>query len=90
MKTLEQRKAGTTCSRCHEQRWPYGDWTEPYTCQRCREALAGGNARDPLPSEAQQAARAANALKGRSFAAKGGVGEDRAEVTTAPEEPEAS
>ena len=47
-----------TCTRCGEPRWPTRP-TDPYTCQRCREVLAGGNAVDPLPTEAQRAARAA-------------------------------
>ena len=47
-----------TCSRCNESRWPSGAITEPYVCQRCQEVLAGGNAVDPCPTEAQRAARA--------------------------------
>jgi hypothetical protein len=48
-----------TCVRCGEDRWPCRALRGPYTCQRCREALAGGNAIDPLPSEAQRVARSA-------------------------------
>jgi len=58
VKTLDERKAGTTCSRCGEQRWPFKTWQEPHTCQRCCEVLAGGNARDPLGTDAQHAAAA--------------------------------
>jgi hypothetical protein len=75
-KTLAERRAGTVCRRCGEPRWPFKDWTEPYSCQRCREVLAVGNALDPLPSEAQRAARVANL--GRSFGQLRGVGGARA------------
>jgi len=54
-RTLEERRAGVLCARCHEQRYPFKTWTEPYTCPRCREVLAGGNARDPVGSDAQRA-----------------------------------
>jgi hypothetical protein len=40
MKTLDERKAGVTCSWCGQDRWPFKDWAEPYTCQRCREVFA--------------------------------------------------
>jgi hypothetical protein len=48
-----------TCVRCGEDRWPCRAPCGPYSCQRCREALVGGNATDPLPSEAQRVARSA-------------------------------
>jgi hypothetical protein len=38
---------GSTCTRCHEERWPFHA-SRSDTCQRCREVLAGGNAVDPL------------------------------------------
>ena len=43
-----------TCQRCGHARWTA--LQTPYTCQRCREVLAGGNARDPLapPTTEQQ------------------------------------
>lgn len=56
MKTLEERKAGATCSRCGQQRWPFKNWEEPYTCTRCFQALAGNGAKDPLLTVAQRAA----------------------------------
>lgn len=40
--------AGTaTCARCGGARWP-ATLSTPYTCQRCGQSLAGGNAVDPL------------------------------------------
>ena len=48
-------KGSVTCTRCDQERWP-GRFTEPYVCQRCQDVLAGGNAVDPCPSEAQRAA----------------------------------
>lgn len=58
MRDLNDRKEGVACSRCGEQRWPFKQWSEPYLCGRCREALAGGHAIDPLitRSEAQNSA----------------------------------
>jgi len=56
-----------TCNRCSEPRWPFGPVVEPYTCQRCREVLAGGNAIDPCPSAAQAAARTAAGERLRAF-----------------------
>jgi hypothetical protein len=71
VKTLQQRKAGTTCRRCGEWRWPFKGWVEPYTCQRCRDAVAGGQAIDPLGSAAQQAARAVSGTRFRQVRASG-------------------
>jgi 5-methylcytosine-specific restriction endonuclease McrA len=56
-----------TCSRCNEPRWPSEAITEPYVCQRCREVLAGGNAVDPCPTEAQRAAWSAAGERLRAF-----------------------
>ena len=28
-KTLNERKAGTTCARCRQPRWPFKDWASP-------------------------------------------------------------
>jgi hypothetical protein len=55
-----------TCTRCREERWPTSI-TEPYVCQRCREVLAGGNAVDPCPSDAQKAAQAAAGERLKAF-----------------------
>ena len=46
------------CSRCQEDRWPFGRVPAPYVCQRCQEVLRGSKyVIDPLAvrSEAQQA-----------------------------------
>jgi hypothetical protein len=57
VRVIDERKAGTMCARCRQQRWPFKDWSEPYTCGRCREALADGSAvMDPRGSDAQRAA----------------------------------
>ncbi len=80
MKTIEERKAGTVCSRCHNERWPFQDWTEPYTCQRCQEVLRGGNGSRQAQerSPAQQAATRAlvarrRPRRGRFLGEQGGV-----------------
>jgi hypothetical protein len=36
------------CGRCHKRRWIRVDVLEPYTCQRCRMALAKRPVVDPL------------------------------------------
>src|SRR5262249_19390870 len=41
--------------------------TEAYVCQRCREVLAGGNAVDLRPSDAQTAARTAAGERLKAF-----------------------
>ena len=81
--------AGTICSRCHERRWPFKNWQEPYLCQRCRDSLEGKpNTIDPLPSDAQREAWAAAATRlkearearqAQSFLASTGIPEDLAE-----------
>ncbi len=83
MKTIEERKAGTVCSRCHQDRWPFQDWTEPYTCQRCQEVLRGGNGRRQVQerSPAQQVATRAlvarqRPSRGQFLGEQGGVGRD--------------
>lgn len=40
------------CIRCNEPRWTNSPM--PYTCQRCREAVAGGCAVDPRQSDARR------------------------------------
>jgi len=54
-----------TCIRCDEPRWTSA--ATPYMCQRCNEALAGGNVIGPLPTDAQRRARqiAGNRLSAR-------------------------
>lgn len=47
---------GVDCLRCGERRWPALPVVEPFVCYRCRAVLAGKNAVDPVPSEAQRAA----------------------------------
>jgi hypothetical protein len=53
------------CARCRGARWVRVDTPEPYTCQRCRMALAGRPTDDPVGSPAQQAARKAAGARGR-------------------------
>lgn len=73
MRTLDERKEGVECCRCGEQRFPFRNWSEPYVCGRCLEAIRGGNVRDPAGerSEAQQRA-AAQLHKPRSLGEHGG------------------
>src|SRR6266446_6543438 len=61
-------KGSVCCARCRQERWP-GAVTGPYTCQRCREVMAGGNAVDPCPSAAQRAARTVAGERLRAFRA---------------------
>ena len=84
MKALRKRSVDTVCLRCGEHRWPFKDWREPYTCQRCTEFGRGGHALDPLGSERSPAQQAAAQALGRRRAgpdrhhrlAQGGVGAD--------------
>lgn len=57
----DERSAEVVCVRCRGRRWilvkpaSAPDPTE-YSCHRCRAALAGKNAADPLATDAQRAA----------------------------------
>jgi hypothetical protein len=56
--TFDRLYPAIPCARCGEDRWP-STRLEPYTCQRCRETLAGDQAVDPLgkiPTPAQKEA----------------------------------
>jgi hypothetical protein len=106
---IEPQRSGTTnptpitkeitmqinCFRCGQERWPTTA-IQPYTCQRCREVLAGGNAIDPArnlsPTPAQEAARkkaaARLAAQRHDALAHGGVGvarEHGGAITPLPE-----
>ncbi len=57
------------CTRCGQQRWP-AVVSEPFVCYRCRKVLDGyRNVDDPLPSDAQRAARAVGAVRLRALRA---------------------
>jgi hypothetical protein len=67
MKTLDERKAGTTCTRCGQSRRPFKDWTDPYTCGRCSAILAKRkNVLDPKAPEVTPEVQAARSAKGRA------------------------
>ena len=57
----DERPAEVACARCRGRRWILvkpASAPDParYRCQRCRAALAGKNAADPLATDAQRAA----------------------------------
>lgn len=59
----DERTAEVACARCTGPRWILvRPATAPdptnYVCIRCKAVLAGGNAPDPVGSQAQQDARA--------------------------------
>jgi hypothetical protein len=63
------------CTRCEQPRWPYGG-ARPvnYTCQRCRDVVAGKpNVVDPRPTDAQRAARTTAGLRLKRTAALGNI-----------------
>jgi hypothetical protein len=89
-KPTDASDGGVSCARCSGRRWPLAGALPhgaTYVCQRCREALAGGNAIDPVPTAARRAARAAAGDRLQALLAKGSlepVRASRLEPTSRP------